>query len=59
MKPIAALPPSPRVRGRTPIPASRLASRGYWTYRKKFGMDSKTLDALAMGANFVDARLDR
>ena len=32
---------------------------GYWTYRKKFGMDSKTLDALAMGANFVDARLDR
>ncbi|HVK42133.1 MAG TPA: lytic transglycosylase domain-containing protein [Phenylobacterium sp.] len=32
---------------------------GYWTYRKKFGMDSKTLDALAQGASFVDARLDR
>lgn len=32
---------------------------GYWTYRKKFGLDSKTLDALAQGASFVDARLDR
>lgn len=31
---------------------------GYWTYRKKFGQDSKTLDALARGATFVDARLD-
>jgi len=31
----------------------------YWTYRKKFGSDSKTLDALASGAKFVDARLDR
>jgi soluble lytic murein transglycosylase-like protein len=32
---------------------------GYWTYRKKFGLDTKTLDALAQGAGFVDARLDR
>lgn len=31
---------------------------GYWTYRRKFGEDSKTLDALAQGATFVDARLD-
>lgn len=31
---------------------------GYWTYRKKFGQESKTLDALAQGAKFVDARLD-
>lgn len=31
---------------------------GYWTYRKMFGQDSKTLDALAQGATFVDARLD-
>jgi soluble lytic murein transglycosylase-like protein len=31
---------------------------GYWTYRKMFGEDSKTLDALARGATFVDARLD-
>jgi soluble lytic murein transglycosylase-like protein len=32
---------------------------GYWTYRKKFGLDTKTLDAIAQGAAFVDARLDR
>jgi soluble lytic murein transglycosylase-like protein len=32
---------------------------GYWTYRKKFGQESKTLDAVAMGARFVDARLDK
>lgn len=31
---------------------------GYWIYRKKFGQESKTLDALATGATFVDARLD-
>jgi soluble lytic murein transglycosylase-like protein len=31
----------------------------YWTYRKMFGQDSKTLDALARGAKFIDARLDR
>ena len=30
----------------------------YWTYRKMFGQDSKTLDAVARGAAFVDARLD-
>ena len=32
---------------------------GYWTYRKKFGLDNNTLDALAKGASFIDARLDR
>ncbi len=32
---------------------------GYWTYRRKFGQDSKTLDALAGGARFIDARLDK
>jgi soluble lytic murein transglycosylase-like protein len=32
---------------------------GYWTYRKKFGLDTKTLDALAQGAASIDARLDR
>lgn len=31
---------------------------GYWIYRKKFGHESKTLDALAGGARTVDARLD-
>jgi len=30
----------------------------YWTYRRQFGQESKTLDALAGGAKFVDARLD-
>ncbi len=30
----------------------------YWTYKKKFGEHPKTLDALAEGAKFVDARLD-
>jgi soluble lytic murein transglycosylase-like protein len=30
----------------------------YWTYRRMFGKDSQTLDALARGAAFVDARLD-
>lgn len=32
---------------------------GYWTYRKMFGQASPSLDALARGATFVDARLDR
>lgn len=32
---------------------------GYWSYRRKFGQESKTLDALAAGAKFVDARLDK
>lgn len=32
---------------------------GYWTYRKKFGLDTRTLDAVAKGAAYVDARLDR
>jgi len=31
----------------------------YWTYRRQFGQDSQTLEALARGAKFVDARLDR
>jgi soluble lytic murein transglycosylase-like protein len=30
----------------------------YWIYRRMFGEDSKTLDALAGGARTVDARLD-
>ena len=31
---------------------------GYWTYRKLFGQDSPTLDALATGAKRVDLRMD-
>ncbi|MDB5423791.1 MAG: soluble lytic murein transglycosylase, partial [Phenylobacterium sp.] len=31
---------------------------GYWTYRKMWGQDSRTLDAVATGARFIDARLD-
>ncbi|HEY3696361.1 lytic transglycosylase domain-containing protein [Phenylobacterium sp.] len=31
----------------------------YWTYRNMFGQQNKTLDALAGGAKFIDARLDR
>ena len=31
---------------------------GYWTYRRLFGQESPTLDALASGAREVDARLD-
>ena len=31
----------------------------YWTYRRQFGQDSQTLEALAKGARFVDARLDK
>jgi soluble lytic murein transglycosylase-like protein len=31
---------------------------GYWTYRTLFGEDTHTLDALANGARFIDARLD-
>lgn len=31
----------------------------YWTYRAKWGQENRTLDALAAGAKFVDARLDR
>jgi soluble lytic murein transglycosylase-like protein len=30
----------------------------YWTYRKKFGQEVKTLDALATGQKYVDARWD-
>jgi soluble lytic murein transglycosylase-like protein len=31
---------------------------GYWTYRRQFGEDTRTLTALAAGAQEVDARLD-
>jgi len=31
---------------------------GYWTYRKMWGLGSPTLDAVATGARFIDARLD-
>jgi soluble lytic murein transglycosylase-like protein len=31
----------------------------YWTYRRQFGQDNHTLEALARGDKFVDARLDR
>ena len=31
---------------------------GYWTYRKMWGEDSPTLNAIAGGAQFIDARLD-
>lgn len=31
----------------------------YWSYRRQFGADSPTLDALASGARTVDASLDR
>jgi len=30
----------------------------YWTYRKKFGQDVNTLDALAQGEKYADARWD-
>ncbi len=31
---------------------------GYWGYKKLWGEDARTLDAVAMGAKFIDARLD-
>ncbi|MDP2261321.1 MAG: transglycosylase SLT domain-containing protein [Caulobacter sp.] len=31
----------------------------YWTYRRKFGGETRTLDALARGEPIVDIRLDR
>ncbi len=31
----------------------------YWTYRRKFGRDTNTLDALARGEPIIDIRLDR
>jgi len=31
----------------------------YWTYQRKFGGQTRTLDALAQGARVVDYRLDR
>ena len=30
----------------------------YWTYQKKFGLESRTLDALATGQKYIDARWD-
>jgi len=30
----------------------------YWTYRRQFGAESRTLDAAASGSQFIDARLD-
>jgi len=31
----------------------------YWTYQRKFGGETRTLDALAMGAPLIDYRLDQ
>jgi soluble lytic murein transglycosylase-like protein len=30
----------------------------YWTYRRQFGVESRTLDAAAADSHFIDARLD-
>lgn len=32
---------------------------GYWTYRRKFGEETATLDAAARGEKFIDIRTDR
>jgi soluble lytic murein transglycosylase-like protein len=32
---------------------------GYWAYRRKFGQETATLDALARGERFADIRIDR
>jgi soluble lytic murein transglycosylase-like protein len=37
----------------------RRVMAAYWSYRRQFGADSPTLDALASGATSVDAALDR
>jgi soluble lytic murein transglycosylase-like protein len=37
----------------------RKVMAAYWSYRRQFGADSPTLDALASGAHTVDAGLDR
>jgi soluble lytic murein transglycosylase-like protein len=46
-----------------PYPETRQYVRSvmtaYWAYRRQFGGENKTLDALAAGQGFVDARLDR
>jgi soluble lytic murein transglycosylase-like protein len=36
----------------------RKVMAGYWGYKRLWGEDARTLDALAAGARFVDARLD-
>jgi hypothetical protein len=30
----------------------------YWSYKRMWGQETKTLDALAGGAHIIDARLD-
>ena len=30
----------------------------YWSYQRQFGGSTRTLDAVAGGSNFIDARLD-
>jgi soluble lytic murein transglycosylase-like protein len=37
----------------------RKVMAAYWSYRRQFGQDSPTLDALASNAPSIDARLDR
>jgi soluble lytic murein transglycosylase-like protein len=36
----------------------RKVMAAYWTYRRQFGAPSRTLDAVASGSPFIDARLD-
>ncbi|MBV9995099.1 MAG: lytic transglycosylase domain-containing protein [Caulobacteraceae bacterium] len=36
----------------------RKVMAAYWSYRRQFGVPSRTLDALASDAPFIDARLD-
>jgi len=31
----------------------------YWTYKRRFGGETRTLDALARGDRIIDLRLDR
>jgi len=37
----------------------RKVMAAYWSYRRQFGADSPTLDAVATGKGFVDMGLDR
>ena len=37
----------------------RKVMAAYWSYRRQFGSDSPTLDAVASGAGMIDAALDR
>jgi hypothetical protein len=36
----------------------RKVMAAYWAYRRQFGASSRTLDAVAADAAFIDARLD-